>query len=428
MNFEMLHPADQLVILMGRIYSHGMTTTSGGNLSIRDSDGDVWITPGGIDKGSLKREDIIRVKPDGEIIGIHAPSSELPFHSTIYKRRPDIKAVLHAHPPSLVAFSIVRKIPDTSLIPSASLECGEVKMAGYALPGSIELGDKIADVFASGVSAVVLENHGVVIGAQNLFDAFKSFETLDFCARLEVQSNILGKPKGLSEKQLELYKKRQYPIMEEFKDAGHTSEELFFRREMCDLVKRAYEQQLFTSTQGSFSRRLFDNSFIITPYSHDRRYLEPEDLVRISQNRREKGKAPSRSVMLHKAIYDKHPYINSVILANPPSIMSFAVTDKQFDARLIPESYIMLKTVKKLPFGSSFLQPSMTAQELSVKNPAAIVENDCVIVTGSDLINAFDRLEVMEYSAKSVIYAKRLGEIVKISDDEIKDIEVAFNL
>jgi L-fuculose-phosphate aldolase len=56
------------------------------------------------------------------------------------------------------------------------------------------------------------------------------------------------------------------------------------------------------------------------------------------------------------------------------------------------------------------------------------VENDCVIVTGSDLINAFDRLEVMEYSAKSVIYAKRLGEIVTISDEEIKDIEVAFNL
>ena len=428
MNFHMLHPADQLVLLMERIYSYGMTTTSGGNLSIMDSNGDIWITPGGIDKGSLRRADIIQIKPDGSIIGIHKPSSELPFHKTIYNKRPNIKAVLHAHPPSLVAFSIVRKLPNTSLIPNAHLICGEVKMAEYALPGSDELGEKIANVFAQGINTVMLENHGVVIGAANLFDAFMSFETLDFCARLEVQGYILGAPKGLNEKQLETYRKRQHPIIEEFEPASFSSEELLYRREMCDLIKRAYNQMLFTSSQGTFSRRLSDGSFIITPYSKDRKYLEPEDLVRIQDGKREKGKLPSRSALLHKEIYDLHPEINSVILAHPPSIMAFAITGTAFDARLIPESYIMLKTVKKLPFGSSFMQPALTAQELSVKNPVAIVENDCVIVTGSDLINAFDRLEVMEYSAKSVIYAKRLGSIVTISSDEIKEIETAFNL
>ena len=80
MNFELMHPADQLVTIMNRIYQYGMTTTSGGNLSIRDENGDIWITPSGIDKGNLTRADINCVKPDGTILGPHKPSVELPFH------------------------------------------------------------------------------------------------------------------------------------------------------------------------------------------------------------------------------------------------------------------------------------------------------------------------------------------------------------
>ena len=108
--------------------------------------------------------------------------------------------------------------------------------------------------------------------------------------------------------------------------------------------------------------------------------------------------------------------------------MAFAVTEAEFDARLIPESYIMLRTVQKYPFGCSFMQLEKTAAELTESNPVAIVENDCVLVTGSSLINAFDRLEVMEYSAKSIIDTANIGQIVKISDQEVDDIEVAFNL
>ena len=106
MRFELLHPADQLVMIMNRIYYYGMTTTSGGNLSIKDDNGDIWITPSGIDKGNLTRADMCQVKPDGTVIGPHKPSVELPFHSEIYRRRPDLKGILHAHPPTLVAFSL----------------------------------------------------------------------------------------------------------------------------------------------------------------------------------------------------------------------------------------------------------------------------------------------------------------------------------
>ena len=427
MNFELLHPADQLVMLMERIYQYGMTTTSGGNLSILDENGDIWITPGSVDKGSLSRKDIIQVKPDGTIIGIHKPSSEFPVHERIYRARPDIKAILHAHPPALVAFSIVRKIPETRLIPNFVEICGNVSIAPYDVPGSQGLSVKVTNEFQKGNNVVMLENHGVFVGASDLFKAFMSFETLDYCARLQIEASKIGNIRPLSDKYIKISKEKQHVEMDEFVNKSISSEEREARREMCTLIKRAYDQQLFTSTQGTFSQRLSDGSFLITPYYKDRKYMEESDLVRIVGDWKEAGKLPSRSVLLHKKIYEKHPDINSIIIAHAPYVMTFAVTYCEFDSRTIPESYIMLRDVKKIPFGASFMQPDMVADMFEPMTPILIAENDCVIVTGSSLINAFDKLEVMEYSAKAIVSSKVLGDIVAITDDEIKDLRAAFH-
>lgn len=428
MNFEFMHPADQLVMIMERIYSYQMTTTSGGNLSILDENGDIWITPAGVDKGSLTRDDMVRVTPSGEIIGRHRPSSEWPFHSILYKRRPDIKAVLHAHPPALLGFSIARKVPNTALIPNIDNVCGEIKYADYELPGSEELSENIAKVFDSGVSAVMLENHGVVVGKEDLFEAFKAFETLDFCARLELQAMKIGNLVPLSEKNIAISKEKNRVFLDEFVPRSVSSVEKEARSKMCALISRAYNQRLFTSSQGTFSERLPDGGFIITPYDKDRKYLSPEDLVKVKGDACELGKCPSRSVKLHKYIYEMHPEINSVIISHPPNLMAFAVSDAQLDSRIIPESYIMLRDVKKLPFGSSFMQPQFTAKDVGIKNPVTLIENDCCIVTGTSLLNAFDRLEVAEFSAKAIVNAVSLGSVCKIDDSEIDRIVEAFNL
>jgi len=433
MNFSMLHPADQIVMIMNRLYSYQMTTTSGGNLSIMDDEGVMWISPSGVDKGNLTAADIMKVLPDGTIIGPHRPSSEYPFHLAIYRARPDLRAVLHAHPPALVAFSLIRRIPDTNLIPNCRALCPRVSMAKYAVPGSEQLGEYIAEEFKKDYDIVMLENHGVVIGSDDLFSAFMSFETLDYTARIEINAHAISPdkpPRLLSEKHLDIYREKNGELtMDRFVPSTHTSEELAARREMCTLIHRAYENNLFTSGQGAFSRRLSDGSMLITPHDKDRKYLEPEDLVLIRGGLAEFGKSPSHSLLLHQKIYAHDPEIGSVILAEPPSIMSFAVTDVPFDARLIPESYIMLKNVRKFPFGSSFLQPGLVAQEMTIKEPVCIIENDCVIACGTTLLNAFDRLEVLEYSARAVVDTIQLGHaIVPISDKEIHDIEVAFHL
>lgn len=428
MNFELLHPADQLVMMMSRIYEYGMTTTSGGNLSIRDESGDIWITPSGIDKGNLTRDDIMQVKPDGSVIGRHTPSVELPIHQNIYKLRPDLRAIVHAHPPILVAFSLVRQVPDTDLIPNASLVCGKIAMAKYDVPGSMQLGKNIAEKFSEGYNTVLMENHGIICGAGDLYHAFMVFETATFASRIELDALKLGKPRKLTEAQIALDSSKAHPPLDAFEAKVISSEERAGRRDMCTLIHRSYDQRLFTSTQGTFSMRLSDGSFLITPYMKDRKYLEPEDIVRIKGGMCELGKTPSRSVLLHKEIYETHPEINSVIIAHPPATMAFAITDAEFDSRLIPESYISLRNVRCIPYASSTLDIPGTAKLFTPSTPVLLQDNQCAIVTGASLLNAFDRLEVLEYSAAAIISARDIGSVVLLSDEEIENVNKAFHL
>ncbi len=428
MNIKYIHPADQLVMFMQRIYDKGMTTTSGGNLSIMDEDGSIWITPAGVDKGTLNRNDIVCVKADGTVVGMHKPSSEYPFHAAVYKMRPDLKAVLHAHPPALVSFSIARKCPNLDLMPTVRKLCPEVKIAVYAVPGSDMLGENIGKCFQEGCDIVLLENHGVCIGAEDMFTAFKRFETLDYTSNLEILAKRIGRLRPLGESAYKVTETRTHLKMDDFIPSTHSVEELAARRDMITLIRRSYKQGLFTATQGTYSVRLSDGSFLITPYGMDRAYLEEDDLVRVKAGMKEMGKIPSRAVGLHEKIYNTNPEISAVLLAHPVHVMAFAVTDTVFDPRTIPESYILLRDVKRMAYGQNYTKQDETAAYFGEVTPAAVVENDCVIVTGSTLLQAFDRLEVMESTAHSIINAADVGEIVHISDEEIDDLKVAFHL
>lgn len=428
MNINYIHPADQLVMFMQRIYDKGMTTTSGGNLSIMDEEGNIWITPAGVDKGTLNRNDIVCVKPDGTVTGMHRPSSELPFHAAVYKMRPDLKAVLHAHPPALVSFSIVRKCPNLNLLTSVQKMCPEVKIATYAVPGSEKLGENIGKCFAENCDIVLLENHGVCIGAPDMFTAFQRFETLEYTANLEILANRLGSIHCLDEHAYKLSQTTGHAKMDDFIPGSHSVEELAARRDMITLIRRSYRQGLFTATHGTYSVRLSDGSFIITPFGQDRAYLEEDDLVRVKAGMKEMGKTPSRAVMLHEKIYAYNPEISAILLAHPVNAMAFAVTDAQFDPRTIPESYILLRDVRRISYEEYYAQQDEIAEYFGEATPAAMVENSCVIVTGSTLLQAFDRLEVMESTAHSIINASALGDIVHISKEEVDDLKEAFHL
>ena len=428
MNIQYIHPADQLVMFMQRIYDRGLTTMSGGNLSIMDTDGNIWITPAGVDKGTLTRRDIICVHPDGSCEGPHKPSSELPFHASVYRMRPDLHAVLHAHPPALVAFSTVRRLPSLDLLPTVRRICKDVRIATYALPGSEELGANIGKVFADGCDIALLENHGVCVGAPDMFTAFQRFETLNYTATLETLAGRIGTVHELPADAGRITETNAHTKMDDFIPHSHTAEELAARRDMITLIHRSYQMGLFTATHGTYSVRLSDGSFIITPFGCDRAYLEEDDLVRVKSGMKELGKTPSRAVYLHQKIYDSNPDIHAVLIAHPLHAMAFAVTDTRFDARTIPESYILLRNVRKLPYDLIYTAPDTVASEFDDAHPVLMTENDCVVVTGNSLLQAFDRLEVMESTAHSILDSLALGPIAYISDDEVEDLKVAFNL
>ena len=428
MNIQYIHPADQLVMFMQRIYDKGLTTMSGGNLSIMDTDGNIWITPAGVDKGTLTRRDIICVHPDGTVEGPHKPSSELPFHASVYRMRPDLHAVLHAHPPALVAFSTVRRLPSLDLLPTVRRVCKDVRIATYALPGSEELGANIGKVFADGCDIALLENHGVCVGAPDMFTAFQRFETLNYTATLETLAGRIGTVRELPEDADRITQTNFHTKMDDFIPHSHTAEELAARRDMITLIHRSYKMGLFTATHGTYSVRLSDGSFIITPFGCDRAYLEEDDLVRVKSDMKELGKTPSRAVFLHQKIYDTHPDIHAILIAHPVHAMAFAVTDTKFDARTIPESYILLRNVKKLPYNLIYTDADKVAAEFDDAHPVLMTENDCVVVTGNSLLQAFDRLEVMESTAHSILDSMALGPIAFISDEEVEDLKVAFNL
>ena len=426
LNTKWMHPRDQIIMIIDKIYKGGLTTTSGGNISIIDENGDVWVTPSAIDKGTLRPTDIVCVKKDGSIEGRHKPSSEYPFHIAIYKCRPEITAVIHAHPPALVSFSIVRQIPDTNVIPQAKHVCGPIGYAPYALPGSNELGDVIADEFAKGVNAVIMENHGTVVGGCDLSDAYQRFETMEFCARTLINGSTIGKPNYLSDEQIDAFENQIPRLLPEMKKVEHPSDERAIREMIQRIVLRACDQGMMISSYGTVSVRWKGNDFLITPTNVARWDIQLKDIVQIKDGKREPGKIPSRSTWLHQEIYKRFPHINSIILTQTPYLMAYSVTGEKIDVRTIPESWIFLQDIPNVPFGSHFAGEETILNTLGENTPAVIINNDSVLVTGDKLLGTFDKLEVAEFSAKSLTMGASLGKLVPINQEQIEDLRKKF--
>lgn len=424
---QLIHPRDEIMGTMRRIYRYRMTTTSGGNLSIRDDSGDVWISPARVDKGNLTRSDVVCVKSDGTVEGPHRPSSEFPFHRAIYDTRPDIQAIVHAHPVALVAFSICRQTPDTRLFHQAHAVCGQTGFAPYGLPGSKQLGSNIAATFQTGCDSVILENHGVVVGGDSLPQAFQRFEAFEFAGKTIIKGRQLGEVRYLTDAQLLRAASRSVDL-ESFEPLPATAHEQELRRQLCEFLRRGCRQRLLISTEGSFSARLGEDSFLITPTQQDRESLDISDLVLVQGDQREAGKKASRAAFAHRAIYRKHPNVRAIVFAHPVNATAFSVTDATFDARTIPESYVFLRDVERVPYGVQYQGDGSIANFVSAAAPAAILENDGVLVTGSSVLDAFDRLEVLESTAEAVINARAIGAVRAMSEAVISELRDAFGL
>jgi L-fuculose-phosphate aldolase len=422
-------PPEDLAQTLRRIYDLDLTTTSGGNLSLRDDDGCIWITPAGIDKGELRADQIARVGGPGvDSKGIQnpPPSSELPFHQALYAARPDLHSIVHAHPISLVAFSIAQQVPDSRVSANGYALCGTIGFAPYALPGSRELGEEIARTFAKGFDCVVLENHGVVVGGTTLRQAFERLEALDLCARTIMRARSIGSEQLLSWDDLALALASRPVASSAMRERKLiTDRERELRQTLCTIARRARKKRLMTSTQGTLSARLPEDAFLLTPASVSPDRLEPSDLLRVGLRRSGLVAHDSREA-LHAAVYRAHPEVGAIAQGCPENVAGFSAAEIPLPSRTIPESYILIREPVSVSFREAITDPEGVAARISPDNPVALIHNDGVLTLGASVLDAFDRLEVLEATAAAVIASRPLGELAPMNDQQLSELRNAF--
>lgn len=194
---------DQVASFMRRLYHQHLTTSLGGNVSMKLPGGIVLITPSGIDKGMISGDEIGVLAPDGtNYTSQLKPSMEAPMHLAVYEKRPDVRAVVHAHPPAASAFAASHEKINCCLIAESRLMLKEPALAPYARMGTEGLAKNVAEAL-KGTDSVLMENHGVLTVGETLVLALERLEVLESAAKITLITKLLGNAKEMSSTQLE---------------------------------------------------------------------------------------------------------------------------------------------------------------------------------------------------------------------------------
>ena len=198
-----LEARNQIAHYSRKIHAQGLVSATDGNLSVRLDQNHVLITPSSIRKEDMTSEAPVIVGMDGELIrGDKRPSTEVKVHIEAYNRRPDVRAVIHAHPPKAVAFTIAGADLNTCVLPEVVITLGDVPVAPYAAPSTDELPASMSRLITD-CDVVMLERHGSVTVGPTLNDAFKKLEKLEHNAAILIYARILGGVKPFSADQLD---------------------------------------------------------------------------------------------------------------------------------------------------------------------------------------------------------------------------------
>lgn len=192
----------EVAAFMRRLYDHGLTTTSGGNISLRISEDLVLITPSGTDKGRMKWKEIgIMTIAGKNLTPSLKPSMEAGMHLSIYRKRKDVDAIIHAHPVFASSFTAMDCNINTCLTAEAAAILQEPCMVPYALMGSSDLARAVSE--SSLISCILLlENHGILTIGSGLLQAFDRLEVLENAAKMTVITEIMKQNKPLEGERL----------------------------------------------------------------------------------------------------------------------------------------------------------------------------------------------------------------------------------
>ncbi|SCI38532.1 Methylthioribulose-1-phosphate dehydratase [uncultured Flavonifractor sp.] len=185
------------------LYQRGYVVSNDGNVSVRIGEDQVLITPSGVSKGRLTPDMLVVCDLEGRVLAGHLhPSSESAMHLLVYRERPDVGAVVHAHPPAATAFSICRRPLAQHYLTETISGLGEVPVAPFALPSTSQVPDSLRP-YVAGCNGALLANHGAIAWGRDLWNAFDRMEQVEQTAKIFALVHQLGGGVELSPEQVE---------------------------------------------------------------------------------------------------------------------------------------------------------------------------------------------------------------------------------
>jgi L-fuculose-phosphate aldolase len=188
----------EIVLVCRRLYERGLIAGPDGNVSARLEDGSILVTPSALSKVDVCADDLVIVDSVGRVLdGQRRPSSELRMHLRIYARRSDVRAVVHAHPPTATGFAVAGESFMAPVLPEVILQMRVVPLVGYATPGTDALAD-LFDPLLDNHDAFLMANHGATTLGATLEQAHQRMESLEHAARILLVAKTLGRVNELS--------------------------------------------------------------------------------------------------------------------------------------------------------------------------------------------------------------------------------------
>ena len=188
----------QQIVAVGKlVFKKGWVAANDGNISIRLDENRILVTPTGVSKGMMNAEELIVCDLAGtKLCGRRECTTEIAMHTTIYRLRPDVFSVVHAHPPVSTGFAAAGRPLNLAVLPEVIVGLGCVPLAAYGLPGTPELSETMLP-FIPKYDAILLENHGVVCSGEDVWKAFFRMETVEHFARITFVAEMMGGAKVL---------------------------------------------------------------------------------------------------------------------------------------------------------------------------------------------------------------------------------------
>ena len=205
---------EQICDVCRKMWQQGWVAANDGNVTVKLEDGTFLATPTGVSKSFITPDKLVRIDAEGKVLeGApgYKPSSEIKMHLRCYRERPDVGAVVHAHPPTATGFAVAGKSMDKYSMIETVIAIGSIPLTPYGTPSTNEVPESIAP-YLKEHDVLLLQNHGALTVGADLITAYYRMETLELFAKISLVANLLGGAKEIDREQIDklLYLRENY--------------------------------------------------------------------------------------------------------------------------------------------------------------------------------------------------------------------------